>query len=331
MDLGLFTHSVSNLPFDDALDLAAGIGVSNIELAVGDHLDAPRMRVLELLDNPAQLRAFMDKVSSRGLRLGAVNSLGWPRQPKFEEHIGAVRAAIRLAHELQVDKLVAMSGCPGEPPTVRAMNWLPFAWPAEYGEIPADYSSTLEEQWNRTVETWRELADYATTQGIRTVALDLYPSQLVYNVPTLLRFRAQVGPLVGANVDPGVMFWQQMDPIQAVHALGTAVHHVHMNDVQIHENQLALAGVLLNTTPFEEPRQRAWTYRTLGMEHFHTLGVGHDTAFWVAFLQSLRDVGYDDVLSIATRDPYVPKDFGATMAARFVAGLLKVDQQALQS
>jgi sugar phosphate isomerase/epimerase len=323
MDLCLYTHSVSNLPFDATLDFTLSIGVSALELAVGDHLTAPRMRVLDLLDNPTELKTFKDKIESRGLRLAAVNSLGWPVQPDFEQHIEAIKGAVRLAHELQVDKLVTVSGCPGEPPVARAINWLPFPAPADYGEIPADYNEILDEQWNRTVDAWRELAEYAAAQGIRKVALNLHPFQLVCNVPTLLRFRADVNPVIGANVDPGNMFWQQVDPIRATHALGQAVHHVHLNDVGKHEAQLAIAGVLPNTTPYEEPRQRAWTYRTLGQ--------GHDAGFWTAFLQALRDVGYDDVLSIANKDPFYLKEVGVMLAASFAAGLLAHERQTVPS
>jgi sugar phosphate isomerase/epimerase len=318
MELALYTHSVSNLPFDAALDLAVGIGTSAIELAVGDHLSAPRMRILELLENPTELRAFKDKITSRGLRLAAVNSLGWPVQPEFEKHIEAVKGAIRLAHELGVDKLVTVSGCLGEPPTMRAMNWLPFPAPADYGEIPVDYNKTLDEQWNRTADAWSELTDYAVVHGIRKIALSPHPLQLVYNVPTLLRFRGQVSSVIGANVDPANMFWQQMDPIRAIHALGPAVHHVHLNDVGIHRAQLELGGVFPNTTVYEEPRQRAWTYRVLGEG-------GHDADYWRAFLQALREVGYDDILTIAQKDPFYLKEVGVIRAAQFVLGLLAVE------
>ena len=47
--------------------------------------------------------------------------------------------------------------------------------------------------------------------------------------------------------------------------------------------------------PFNTPNERAWTFRTVGK--------GHGAKFWGSFLSALRDIGYDDVLSIENEDP----------------------------
>ena len=52
----------------------------------------------------------------------------------------------------------------------------------------------------------------------------------MYNVHTLERMRAAVGPIIGANVDPSHLFWQGMDPLAVIRALGPAVYHVHLKD-----------------------------------------------------------------------------------------------------
>ena len=75
--------------------------------------------------------------------------------------------------------------------------------------------------------------------------------------------RDAVGPVIGANVDPSHMFWQQMDPIAVIRALGPAVHHVHLKDTQLVPDQVAIAGVL-DQRPFENPAERAWVFRTIG-------------------------------------------------------------------
>ena len=82
-------------------------------------------------------------------------------------------------------------------------------------------------QWDALLALWRELASIAADHGVR-VALELHPLQLVFNVPTLLELRDAVGPTVGANLDPSHLFWQQMDPLAVIRALGPAIHHVHL-------------------------------------------------------------------------------------------------------
>ena len=136
---------------------------------------------------------------------------------------------------------------------------------------------------------------------------------LVYNVPTLLRMRDAVGPVIGANVDPSHMFWQQMDPLAVVRALGPAVHHVHLKDTQLVPDQVALAGVL-DSRPFENPAERAWIFRTIGRSH--------DRAWWASFVAALRETGYDDALSIENEDVLQPAVEGVEEAAALILPLL---------
>lgn len=309
MDLCLHTDSVPNLTFGEALDLAVDIGAKAVEIAAGGQSSAPHMRVFELLDDVKKRATFENEIASRGLRLAAVNCSAWPMHPRYgKEHLEIIRAAIRLAGELGVDKIVTMSGCPGESPTARTINWIAYPW-------PADARTVLEEQWEMALAFWRELADYAIAHGVARIALELHPVQLVYNVPTLMRLREATGEVIGANVDPSHMFWQQMDPIRVITALGPAVHHVHLKDVELCPDELALAGVL-DARSLDDPRRRAWIFRTIGL--------GHPAPFWQGFLGALQDIGYDDAVSIENEDPNQPAQLGVEQAATFITGLLKV-------
>ena len=313
MELCLYNDFVYDLPFDDALDVAARLDGSAVELVVGDRLSLSPERVMELLGDPAALASYRELITSRGVRVAAVNCSAWALESAFGDELAAnMKAAIRLARALGADKIVTVSGCPGTPPTIKAMEWMTVRWPRNYFE-------DLDAQWNKVVALWTDVAGYAADHGIRSIAFDLHPLQVVSNAPALRRFRAQVGPIIGANIDPGAMFWQQMDPVSVIHALGPAVHHVHLKDVEVYPDNLAVSGVVLTTTPQEEPRLRAWIYRTVGF--------GRDESFWGPFFEALRDIGYDDVLSVVNRDPYLPPDMGAEMAARFAAGLLSKNQE----
>jgi sugar phosphate isomerase/epimerase len=199
-----------------------------------------------------------------------------------------------------------MSGTPGDGPGATFLNWVWYPWPEEGVEL-------LERQWDQAVPVWRDLARLALDHGVERIALELHPLHLVYNVPTLVRMREAVGDVIGANVDPSHMFWQQMDPVAVVRALGPAVHHVHLKDTELVAGQVAVAGVL-DSRPFEPPQGRAWVFRTIGRSH--------DARFWADFIAALAEVGYDDLLSIENEDPDQPQAEGVREAAAFIRPLL---------
>ena len=308
MDLCLYTDSVDKLSFDEALDLAVETGCSAIEIAAGGQSSAPHMRIDELLNDADKRREFADAFTSRGLRIGALNCSAWPLHPvKGRADAELIRKVIRLAAQLGVDKIVTMSGNPGDGPGATTINWVWYPW-------PPDSVALLERQWAEAIPFWQEMARFAADHGVNRMAFELHPLHLAYNVPTLLRMRDAVGPLIGANIDPSHMFWQQMDPIAVIRALGPAIHHVHLKDTQIVPDQVALAGVL-DQRSFENAAERAWIFRTIGRSH--------DVGFWSQFVRELRAVGYDDVLSIENEDVTQPAVDGVVEAAAFMSAVLK--------
>jgi sugar phosphate isomerase/epimerase len=307
MDIGLYTDSLSDLPLDAALDIAASAGVQSIEIAVGGQSRAPHLRVDELLADAGRLAAFERAFTSRGLRIAALNCSAWPLHPRTGPvHDAVIENTIRLASALGVRKIVSMSGCPGDGPDATTINWSWYPW-------PPDSVAFAERAWEEAVNYWRSKVELAEACGVEQIAFELHPLHLVYNVPTALRFRAAVSDRIGVNMDPSHLLWQQMDPIAAIRALGPAVFHVHMKDVQVDPAQVALAG-LLDNRPFDVPEERAWVFRTVGRVH--------DAAWWSRFVAALREVGDHDSLSIEQEDPYAPQEAGVREAAAFVAGLL---------
>lgn len=306
MRLGLYTDSVADLSFEEALDFAVDIGAQCVEIAAGGQSSAPHMRVFELVRDASKRARFEEAIRGRGLELSAINCSAWPMHPVVgAEHVGIMEAAIELAGLLGVEKIVTMSGCPGEGPAGRHINWVWYPWPEEL-------TALLERQWEEATALWRRLASFATDRGVRRIALELHPLHLVYNAPTLLRLREAVGDVIGANVDPSHMFWQQMDAADVVRALGDAVFHAHLKDVEFTASELALSGVLDNRG-FEG--RRAWIFRTVGD--------GHGEAFWTSFLRALADVGYEEALCLEHEDPTLPRREGVERAATFVRPLIE--------
>ncbi len=307
MDIGLYTDSLSRLPFERALDVAADSGVRSIEIATGGQSSAPHLAIDDLLaSGPARAR-FLEAFTSRGLRIAALNCSAWPMHPVVgAAHSTLIDKTLRLASELGVSKIVSMSGCPGDGPAATTVNWTWYPW-------PEDAVALGRRGWDEAVALWTDKARLAERSGVTRIAFELHPLHIVYNVPTALAFRAEVGDRIGVNLDPSHLFWQQMDPLAAARALGTAVHHVHMKDTEVKADQVALAGVLDNRS-FVTPEERAWVFRTVGR--------AHPAAYWATFVDTLREIGYDDSLSIEQEDPYASQEDGVREAAGLIAGLL---------
>jgi sugar phosphate isomerase/epimerase len=308
MDVGLYTDSLPNFTLERALDIAADAGVTAIEIAVGGQSAAPHLRVDELLGSAAKRASFRDAFSSRGLRIAALNCSAWPLHPVDGAfHDAIITKTMRLAGELGVDKVVSMSGCAGDGPGASTVNWVWFPW-------PDDAVAFGRRAWDLAVAYGQAKVRLAEEAGVRRIAFELHPLHVVYNAPTLLDFRRDVGsPLIGMNIDPSHLFWQQMDPVRVVRAVPDAVYHVHIKDTQVNEAEVALAGVLDNR-PWTDPDHRAWVFATAGR--------AHDAAWWGGFIDALAEVGYDDCLSIEQEDPYVGEEEGVREAAAFTAALL---------
>jgi sugar phosphate isomerase/epimerase len=306
MELGIYTDSLGTLERTAVLDVAAEIEATAIEIATGGQSSAPHLDRAELLTSAEARARLLDEIASRGLHLAALNCSAWLLHPRRgAEQRSIVEETFRLAGLLGVDTVVTMSGCPGDGPTATTVNWPVYAWPEELLDLQ-------RRQWDEMVALWRELAPAARDAGIR-VALELHPLQLVYNVPTLLDLRAAVGDVVGANMDPSHLFWQQMDPLAVIAALGPAIHHVHLKDTALVPEQVAIAGVL-DLRTFDRPEGRAWNFRTVGR--------GHDATFWSAFVAALAAVGYDGSLSIEHEDRSEDPLVGVSESAAFARGIL---------
>jgi sugar phosphate isomerase/epimerase len=307
VQIGLFTDSVAELDFEAALDFAAGLGVQTLEIGTGGQSRAPHLNLHGLLEDDGTRRRWLDAITGRGLVLESLNCSAFPLHPRLGPgHQQLIRDTIRLAELLDVHSIVTQAGCPGDSEHARLPHWIVYRWPPEYLEV-------LEWQWDQAIRLWRELGAFAAEHGVHKICFELHPLNLAYNVPTLLRLRDAVGPMIGANFDPSHLMWQGMDIFACVKALGSAVFHVHMKDTRIDPQAVALAGVLDTTEP-RSIRDKPWAFRTIGH--------GHDELWWRGFLDALRTIGYDGPLSIENEDELLPGTEGVRRAVQFLRGLV---------
>ncbi|MBV9998144.1 MAG: sugar phosphate isomerase/epimerase [Verrucomicrobia bacterium] len=288
MKLSAVSDSLGHLSYEDAAKASAGLGIAALEICMGNWSGAPHANVRSLLESKEERQKFLAVLERHGLSLAALNCSGNQLHPvDGKRHSEVVYDTVRLAGLLGVDTIVLMSGLPAGGPNDVRPNWITCAWPLENGEI-------LDWQWNeRLLPYWRQLAAFGREHGIRKFCIEMHGNQLVYNVPALLQLRNEVGPIVGANLDPSHLFWMGADPLAAVDALGEAIHHVHAKDTFLNEAAMALAG-RLETLGHGNVKGRAWNYITLGY--------GHGAKWWREFCYRLRLNGYDGWLSIEHED-----------------------------
>jgi len=303
--VGAFAVLLSDQPFERALDHLVTAGLTAVEVGTGGYVGDAHARPAELLQDDARLNEFRRAVEGRGLQISALSCHGNPLHPQGDiaaRHHQQFRDTVLLAERLGVDRVVTFSGCPGDGEGARYPNWVTCPW-------PTDFSAILEWQWReRVIPYWREQAAFCRGHGVR-VAVEPHPGFVVYSPATLLRLREAVGEQIGANYDPSHLFWQGVDPIEAVRALGPAIYHVHAKDTAIDPHNARVNGVL-DTTPYDDIAHRSWVFRTVGY--------GHGAEFWKALVSALRLVGYDHVLSIEHEDGLMSVREGLEKAARLL-------------
>ncbi len=316
MRLGVFTVPYQGLPLEQALDKLAAMGVEAVELGTGNYPGNAHCDPDALLDDADARRRLLEAVRQHGMIISALSQHGNPLHPDADVAKAAHatwKKTVRLAAQLEVPVVNAFSGCPGGSPQDTQPNWVTCWWPTEFAEL-------LEWQWNeRVIPYWQAEAAFADAEGIQ-IAFEMHPGFVVYNPESLLRLRAAAGPRIGANFDPSHLFWQGIDPVEAIKLIAAegALFHFHAKDTYLDRANVSRNGVL-DTKEFSRFADRAWTFRTVGY--------GQSEKTWRDILSILRTVGYDYVVSIEHEDGLLSIDEGLTKAVAFLNGILFKDEQ----
>ncbi|MEJ7012807.1 sugar phosphate isomerase/epimerase [Sinorhizobium meliloti] len=309
MKLGFVSDSVGGMTFDGLLDSAARLGVSGVEVNTGGWSTAPHFDLKTMKASADARRAFTRALETRGLEIIALNANGNPLHPTQPEQGECLRDTIRIAGEMGIKTVCTMSGLPAGRKGDLMPNWVVSSWPPETQEI-------LRYQWEeKLLPFWTETVALAEENGVERIALELHGNQCVYNVPSLLKLRAAVGPIVGANLDPSHLFWMGADPLVAAEALGEAVYHVHAKDTLLNAPVQATTSLLENGSLMDIPA-RSWSYVTLGF--------GHGEEWWRQFCYRLKMAGYDGWLSIEHEDVLLNSLEGLEKSVALLKGVMPV-------
>lgn len=311
MKIGVMGAGLGGMKFEQALDYCQSLGLGAIELPVGAYPGKPFFNPDEVLKSKAKQEAIKDAVKKRGLEVSALSVHGNPVHPDknlAKQHAKSHETAVRLAKKLGTNIVINFSGCPGGSKFDKTPNWVTCPW-------PEDFSQIVEYQWNDVlIPFWKKQNKLAADNGVK-IAFEAHPGFCVYNTETLLKLRRECGKQIGANFDPSHFFWQGIDPVESLRAIGDAkcLWHVHAKDTAIDPHNSKINGNL-DTKSYGLIEQRSWVFRTVGY--------GHGDEFWKPFVSMLRAKGYDGVLSIEHEDGLMSVQEGFEKAVEYLKGVI---------
>ena len=315
MKLGVLTNLFGNMAFEDAISKFKDMGIESLEIGCGGYPGKAHCDPESLLSDEKALGEWLALIDKYGMDVSALSVHGNPVHPnksEAERYHKDFENAVLLAEKIGVDTIVTFSGCPAGAPGDTMPNWATCAWPEEYLAV-------LDYQWNEVlIPYWKETAKFCKAHGINKIAFEMHPGFCVYNPETLLRLRAAVGDIIGANFDPSHLIWQGIDPIAAIRALKGAIYHFHAKDTRLDKYNVAVNGVL-DTKHYTDEANRSWIFRSVGY--------GNGLDYWRGIISELRLVGYDKVMSIEHEDSLMTPEEGLSHAVEFLRSSIIRDKK----
>lgn len=306
MKLSVMSPVLAQMSIEESLKYLSELGVDSIELGAGGYPGKAHIDPKDYLDSPERVEWLKGLLTKYNIEISAIACHGNPVHPNkeiAEKFHSEFVDAMKFAALMGVDTVIGFAGCPGDCEDSRNPNWVTCAWPPEYLDI-------LDWQWNEVViPYWKKTAELAREIGIKKIAFEMHPGFVVYNPSTLLRLREAVGDIIGANVDPSHLFWQGIDPCEAIKMLKGAIYHFHAKDTKIDEANTAKIGVL-DTQGYGDILNRSWVFRTVGY--------GHTAEVWNNIISTLKAVGYDGHISIEHEDGLMSAKEGLEKAVSFL-------------
>ena len=313
MKLSVLANLYGAKSLDETLKILTGLGVHTVEIGAGGYPGKAHCNPAELLADEKKYDEFVATFKKYDVEICALACHGNPVHPNKEiadSYDKDFKEAVLLAEKLGVDTVITFSGCPGDHEGAKFPNWVTCAWPEDYVEI-------LNWQWEeKLIPYWKKTAAFAKEHGVSHIAFEMHPGFCVYNPETLLKIRAAVGDVIGANFDPSHLIWQGIDPVAAIRALAGAIYHVHAKDTKIDKYNTAINGVL-DTKHYGKELERSWVFRTVGY--------GNNESYWRDLVSNLRLCGYDRVLSIEHEDSVMSIDEGLRKAVTFLQDIIIVE------
>lgn len=312
MQLGVLNApwAAAGVPFEETLDIVGQAGAEAIEVGTGNFPPDAHCNPFRMNGSTAARKSFVEAITSRGMVLSGLSCHGNPLHPKKRiatAHHKVFVATVELAAKIRDETgreipVIGFSGLPGGAPGDKVPNWVVAPWPDEQAEAS-------EYQWETAVAYWAIQQELLAKYGVN-MCFEMHPNFLVSNPASLLRLREACGDRMCCNFDPSHLWWQMMNPVAAIIALGEAIKHFHAKDCGINWAVVNVNGIL-DPKSYALELTRAWIFRTVGW--------GHDEFEWKQILTALRMINYDGVLSIEHEDSLMDAFEGFKQALDFLA------------
>lgn len=322
MKLGAYTACLHDKPLPEALAVLKGMGLESAEINSGGFIPEPHLPIDDLLAGEQARQDYLGLFDEHGITLTALNCNGNPLHPNpvvRDKHAGDLLRSLEVAALLGVRRVVTMSGTPAASPTGTLPAWNVLPWDSAYLDVQ-DY------QWDEVaVPFWRTVQERAAHFDVK-VAIEMHPHNIVYNPATLERLVDRIGAThVGAEMDPSHLFWQGIEPVDAVRHLGSLVYNAAAKDTRInpaarvngvlddrfgrvHPDEPGAVGLGGPYTLSRWPANSSWD--------FVAVGRGHDVTWWASFLQALEQVDPDMAVNIEHEDQELDQLEGLAAAAK---------------
>lgn len=277
---GLLTAILDGWTYEEAVDIAAGLGFQCLEVACWpagkaerryagvSHIDAERV-----LEDDAYAKHVTDYIAGKGMHISSLayypNTMD-PDAAKRTAAIDHLKALIRASARLGVNMVSTFIG--------------------------RDQAKSEEENLRLFQEIWPPIIKLAEEQGVK-VAIENCPmlfgedqwpgGQNLMRSPALYRklFDIIPSPNFGLNFDPSHYVWQQMDYVKTIYDFKDRIFHVHFKDIKLYPEKLAECGVMAYPLDYMSPKLP---------------GLGD--VDWAAFISALNDIRYSGDAVIEVED-----------------------------
>jgi len=320
MKLGVYTAVLHDKPLPEALRVIKDLGLTSAEINSGGFVPEPHLPS-NLLESETARQDYLGEFEAAGVELTALNCNGNPLDPnpgRARKHAADVLRSIEIAAALGVQRVVTMSGTPGTEAAATKPAWNVLPWDSAYLDV-RDY------QWNDVaIPFWKTVQERAAHFDVK-VALEMHPGNVVYNPATLERLVTETNAThIGGEMDPSHLFWQGIDPVEAVDHLGSLVFNAAAKDTRI--NPAARINGVLNDVGFTRPDPAGpvielgggyvlSTWPKASSWDFVAVGRGHDVEWWARFLQALERVDPEMPVNIEHEDAELGQLEGLASAA----------------
>ncbi len=277
---GLLTAILDGWTYEEAVNIAAGLGFQCLEVACWpagkaerryagvSHIDAERV-----LEDDTYARHVLDYIADKGMHISSLayypNTMD-PDLAKREAAIAHLKALIRASAKLGVNMVTTFIGC--------------------------DQHKNLEENIALFQEIWPPIIRLAEESGVK-IAIENCPmlfgedqwpnGQNLMRSPAIYRrlFSLIPSPNFGLNFDPSHYVWQGMDYVKTIYDFKDRIFHIHFKDIKLYPEKLAECGVMAYPLDYMSPKLP---------------GLGD--VDWGRFVSALNDIRYSGDAVIEVED-----------------------------